>query len=242
VKSKKNLSMFSFFTLLTLIVLFLLGTWQIERRSQKHQLIDQVEYMTNLPAIDFLLDSSSNNFNLSDWKYRIVKVNGVFDFTKELYVFSNLSDPKGKFRGAGYWIFNPFLIENGDYIFINRGFVPQSLINSYKERDRDKQIIIGIEGYIKGFEKQNLFTPDSDFDENILYSVNASDMKNIFNIENALPFVIDIYSSEYGDLPQAGETRLKFNDNHLSYIITWYGLAIVLIVVYFVYRKRNNIL
>jgi surfeit locus 1 family protein len=157
-------------------------------------------------------------------------------------VFANLSDPKGKFRGAGYWIFNPFLIENGDYIFVNRGFVPQSLIGAYKERRKDRQEKIVIKGYIKGFEKTNAFTPDSDFVENILYSVNVTDMKNIFNIENALPFVIDIYSSKYGDLPQAGETRLKFNDNHLSYAITWYGLAIVLIVVYFVYRKRNNIL
>ncbi|MFQ3360918.1 MAG: SURF1 family protein [Alphaproteobacteria bacterium] len=241
-KSKKNLSMFSFFTLLTLIILFLLGSWQIDRRSQKHSLIDQVEYMTNLPPVDFLVDSNISDFNINDWKYRVVKVSGSFDFTKELHVFANLSDPKGKFRGAGYWIFNPFLIENGDYIFVNRGFVPQSLIGAYKERRKDRQEKIVIKGYIKGFEKTNAFTPDSDFVENILYSVNVTDMKNIFNIENALPFVIDIYSSKYGDLPQAGETRLKFNDNHLSYAITWYGLAIVLIVVYFVYRKRNNIL
>jgi cytochrome oxidase assembly protein ShyY1 len=82
VKSKKNLSMFSFFTLLTLIILFLLGSWQIDRRSQKHSLIDQVEYMTNIPPVDFLVDSNISDFNINDWKYRVVKVSGAFDFTK----------------------------------------------------------------------------------------------------------------------------------------------------------------
>jgi len=238
VKLKKNLSMFSFFTLITFIVLIILGSWQIDRRSQKHQLIQQVEHMTNLPSVNFLLDSNLNDFILNDWKYRIVKINGIFDFTKELYVFANLSNPKGKFGGTGYWVFNPFLIENGDFIFVNRGFIPQSSLASYKERQEYNQETVTIEGYIKGFEKTNIFTPDSDFNKNILYSVNSDDIKNIFNINNNLPFVIDIHLSNYGDLPQSGETRLKFNDNHLSYAITWYGLAIALIVIYSVYRKK----
>ena len=42
------------------------------------------------------------------------------------------------------------------------------------------------------------------------------------------PFTIDLAwpFTPPGGLPQAGETRIRFVNNHLSYALTWYGLAL----------------
>jgi surfeit locus 1 family protein len=48
------------------------------------------------------------------------------------------------------------------------------------------------------------------------------------------PFTIDLLASETppGGLPQAGETRMAFTNNHLGYAFTWYGLAAALVAVF----------
>ena len=42
-----------------------------------------------------------------------------------------------------------------------------------------------------------------------------------------------------GGWPRAGTTRVSFSNNHLQYVITWYGLALALVGVYIAFvRKR----
>jgi surfeit locus 1 family protein len=48
------------------------------------------------------------------------------------------------------------------------------------------------------------------------------------------PFTIDLLAAATppGGLPQAGETRMVFSNNHLAYALTWYGLAAALLAVF----------
>ncbi len=45
-------------------------------------------------------------------------------------------------------------------------------------------------------------------------------------------------------LPEAGETVLRFPNNHLSYAFTWFGMAAALVAVFVVWaysqRKRRE--
>jgi surfeit locus 1 family protein len=41
-------------------------------------------------------------------------------------------------------------------------------------------------------------------------------------------------------LPQGGETTVTFPNNHLQYAVTWYGLALALVVVFFVYVRAQR--
>jgi surfeit locus 1 family protein len=38
-------------------------------------------------------------------------------------------------------------------------------------------------------------------------------------------------ASAVGGLPQAGETKFTFSNRHFEYMLTWYGLAAVLLAV-----------
>ena len=43
-----------------------------------------------------------------------------------------------------------------------------------------------------------------------------------------------------GGLPEGGHTRLTFRNDHLSYALTWYAFAVVLIGVYLAYHWQQG--
>jgi surfeit locus 1 family protein len=54
------------------------------------------------------------------------------------------------------------------------------------------------------------------------------------------PFYIDADAAPNpGGWPKGGTTRLELPNNHLQYALTWFSLAVALIVIYVVYHRRN---
>jgi surfeit locus 1 family protein len=41
-------------------------------------------------------------------------------------------------------------------------------------------------------------------------------------------------------LPRAGVTRINFRNDHLQYAITWFALAMVLIVIFGIYHREKK--
>lgn len=239
-KSKIKIILVNTTVLISFIILVTLGTWQLDRKEQKEQLFEKIKRV-NLVVEDFE-NIVINENNLNDWIYKKVSFKGNYRYEKELYVFTHLSDPKGDYGGAGYWIFNLFVSSEGNLIIINRGFVPQDMINEFKSKDSSEPVNNSQIGYIRSFEKRNIFTPDTDFNGKILYSILKEDIKKIFDINGIEPYFVDLISSNQL-IPQSNETRLKFPDNHLSYAITWYGLATSLLFIYFyarIKRRKSN--
>ena len=65
-------------------------------------------------------------------------------------------------------------------------------------------------------------------------------MASFFRIEDAAPFVIDQDAGQApGGLPQGGETVLEFPNSHLSYALTWFGLALALLSVFTTWAWRQ---
>lgn len=239
-KSKIKIILVNTTVLISFIILVTLGTWQLDRKEQKEQLFEKIKRV-NLVVEDFE-NIVINENNLNDWIYKKVSFKGNYRYEKELYVFTHLSDPRGDYGGAGYWIFNLFVSSEGNLIIINRGFVPQDMINEFKSKDSSESVNNSQIGYIRSFEKRNIFTPDTDFNGKILYSILKEDIKKIFDINGIEPYFVDLISSNQL-IPQSNETRLKFPDNHLSYAITWYGLATSLLFIYFyarIKRRKSN--
>ncbi|MBU92152.1 MAG: hypothetical protein CML88_01295 [Rhodobiaceae bacterium] len=227
----------SLIVILGFSILIGLGTWQIDRLGQKQDLLKKIERVSQ--DITDLKDIKIDEDNLDDWLYRKVKIHGDFIMQENIFVFTHLSDPRGKFGGAGYWVLDPFRSNEGDIVIINRGFIPQNIFdqfsisgNEYRENT--------VTGYIRKFEKENLFTPDKNTKDRILYLFEKNDIKKMFRIERIEPYFID-QVDEYRLLPQSNETQLKFPNNHLSYAITWYGLATALLFIYFysIFRRKK---
>jgi surfeit locus 1 family protein len=56
------------------------------------------------------------------------------------------------------------------------------------------------------------------------------------------PFYVDLPAGAPGQLPQGGETVVSFPNNHFGYALTWYGFAIVALVmlVFWLWRQARR--
>jgi surfeit locus 1 family protein len=98
---------------------------------------------------------------------------------------------------------------------------------------------------MRGNEDRSFLTPADRPEANVFYARNISDLSAAKGLsEPVAPFTIDLLGSETppGGIPQAGETRMVFANNHLQYAITWYGLAAALLAVFAVYVRNRIVL
>ena len=228
------------FTLAALAVLVSLGNWQVRRLAWKEDLIARASVRPNEPIQPLPSASEWAGFDVAAGEYRPFRLTGRFLNEKEALVFTSLPDPKGRFGGPGFWVVTPFLLSEGGTVFVNRGFAPQG-----REPPKERGESLGdgptaIVGLMRPSETRGAFTPADRADENAFYARNVSDLASAKEISPPVaPFTIDLVASETprGGLPQAGETRMAFTNNHLQYAIVWYGLAAVLLAVFAAYVR-----
>lgn len=112
--------------LCTSVMSFNAGIWQIFRRGQKKQLMENQKNLNKEP----LNDLPPANSTVNDCEYRHIKLNGSFDNEGSCLVgpraipsykgASNEDESRG-----GFLVMTPFEIANsGQFVMVNRGWVP----------------------------------------------------------------------------------------------------------------------
>ena len=93
-------------------------------------------------------------------------------------------------------------------------------------------------------EKPSFIVPDNDISKNIFYWKDIETMARTAGLPDTarvLPFYVDADDAPNpGGLPVGGVTRIDLPNSHLQYAITWYGLALALCGVLFVWWRRNR--
>ncbi|WPZ14241.1 SURF1 family protein [Nitratireductor rhodophyticola] len=226
-------------SLVVLMCLLALGTWQVQRLQWKEALLAQIEARINAEPAD-LASIERIYAETGDVEYRPMRVEGAFRHTGERHYFATW---KGQ---SGYFVHTPLRLEDGRFIFVNRGFVPFDR----KEADTraEGQIVGGVR--ISGLarngldEKPSFIVPDNDIGQNIFYWKDLGTMARTAGLPDTarvLPFYVDADDSpNAGGLPVGGVTRIDLPNSHLQYAITWYGLAAALCGVLFVWWRRNR--
>lgn len=220
-------------SLLVLAVLISLGNWQMQRLAWKENLIAMVqkrvvETPQLLPAA-----AESLSLELEKEEYRPYIATGRFLHHHEVQVYTSLSDAKGTFSGAGYWVLTPLQRADGSILIVNRGFVPLENKEPASRKESQVEGDVRVTGLLRAPEQTNYFTPANNPKRNAWYSRNPAEIERAFELKNVLPFMLD-ETREYraGQLPQPNETKLFFTNNHLGYALTWYGLACTLVGVF----------
>lgn len=227
-------------TLCAFAVLISLGTWQVRRLAWKEDLIARAAERPNGPVQPLPTASAWASFDVAEGEYRPFRLAGRFQHDKEALVFTSLPDPKGKFSGPGFWIVTPFALSDGGTVLVNRGFAPQG---RHLPADRGETLspdTVSVVGLMRPDEERGMFTPEDRPDQNVFYARRIADLAAAKGLSPPVaPFTIDLVVAEAppGGLPQAGETRMTFANNHLQYAFTWYGLAAVLLVVSALYIR-----
>lgn len=220
-------------SLFALGILITLGTWQMQRLSWKENLIATVSARVKETPQLLPAQAESLSLELEKEEYRPYVAEGSFLQQYEVQVYTVLSDAKGSFSGAGYWILTPLQRNDGSIVVVNRGFVPLEKKDPSTRVDGKIEGAVRVTGLLRAPEQTNFFTPANDPKRGAWYSRKPNEIERAFGLRNVLPFMLDA-TGDYraGQLPQPNETKVSFTNNHLGYALTWYGLACTLIGVF----------
>ena len=220
-------------SLAALAILIVLGTWQMQRLQWKEALIAAASARSRTQPVALPSAGEWRTLDLASLEYRPVTATGTFRHENEVQVYTVLSEPKGKYSGAGYWVLTPLDLGNGNFVVVNRGFVPPEFKDPATRKERQPAGIVTVTGLLRAPEQANAFTPANDAARGVWYRRDPSDIAQAFGLANVAPFLIDATANyRAGALPQPNETKLTFTNNHLGYALTWYGLACTLVGVF----------
>ena len=229
--------------MLALMALFImLGTWQVQRLSEKEALIATVEERFDQPPAVFPDAGTWDGLDAEALDYRPVTATGSFDHARTVLIFTNLPDPVGRYGGVGYWVMAPFIPEDGGVLWVNRGFVPEAMAETYADGGAGPEGEITIEGVARRPERSNSFTPAPDLAERREWVRDPGRLAAFLESgASVAPVTIDLVAGPDGELPQGGETQVSFPNRHLEYAGTWYLFAAITPVMlgFWIWRQRK---
>ena len=217
--SLKHKFLFSVFTIFFILVFVALGSWQIVRLNWKNNLILEIENSLKNPPVE-LTNSNVEN-------YLKIKTSGSIDLEKQIYLY-NLNDT----GTPGFEVINPILINDTNYL-INRGWIPFEKKNSQEINVFDENDIIGT---LRLQGRKNIFKTDNDLEENYWFSLNREDILK-FTGKEFSKYII--YLNGNYQSPKPKKITANISNNHQKYALTWFSLAISILLLYLYFRKKN---
>lgn len=231
---------------LAFVLLIGLGTWQLQRLAWKEALIAAATSRVHAPpepppspGLWPQLDRAA----LAARDFTPVMLTGQF-LPGEAHVYTVISDAHGPFSGPGWWLVSPFALETGGVVLVNRGFVPDGRQDpATRPGSAAPAGRVTLTGLLRPPEASGMFTPAADPAKNVWFTRDPAQLGPALGVVPAdlAPFTVDAAAASTPPvgLPQAGETRLNFPNNHLNYALTWFGLAAALAGVTLVYLRRR---
>ena len=215
----KNKFLFSVFVYFIILTLLSLGFWQIYRLNWKLELIEQIENSLKNDPVELS--------NVEKKNYLRIKTSGDIDFDKQIYLY-NLND-EGK---PGFEVINPIKIGDENYL-VNRGWI------SFEKKDLPEINLVDqnqLVGTLMLQTKPSTFKPENDIEKNYWFTLDREDILN-FTGRNFSEYVI--YLNGNYKIPKPRLITAKISNNHKKYAITWFSMAISILLIYLYFRKKN---
>ncbi len=224
---------------LAFAVLVALGTWQIQRKAWKEQLIATLTERLQAQPAPLPSPATWPTLDQADDGYRRVTFNAGFETTKEAFVFATPSSFRPDVRGQGFWIFTPARLADGSVVVVNRGFVPVAEARTLPNPANPG--IVAITGAIRWPEARHWFTPKANPAENMWFVRDPVSIAAAKGWGAIAPFYVEQESPvPTGGWPQPGKLVPSLSNNHLQYAVTWYGLALVLVAVFIAWALKSS--
>lgn len=222
-----------FFFITGLITTLALGTWQVQRLQWKTALIAEIEAAHNAAPITELPKTATA---MDALEFRRVQLQGAWLGSHEFHIAARY------FKGEmGYHILTPFQLSDGRIVLVNRGWVPSAKKELATRPDTAVADEATITGMVRIGADRNYFTPLSQPAKNMWFGRDVAQMAASAKLENVIPELsIDVIGvQDKTRLPVAATGEVHLRNDHLSYVITWYGIALGMLVIFrLAHRKK----
>ena len=219
-----------------------LGVWQVERRAWKLDLIARVDARLHAPAQPLPPASQWPGLDVAANTYTPMRLQGRWLPGKTVLTQATTE------LGAGFWVLTPLQLADGGQVLVNRGFIPQA-----RRRQWPRQDSIGaqdgtatVAGLLRASEPGGGFLRRNDPAAQRWHSRDVAAIAQAQGLTHAAPFFIDAgipsaaplpapeamseaALAAAGPWPRPGMTVVRFHNSHLSYALTWFTLAALVI-------------
>ena len=217
----------SFFSIPALIILVMLGTWQVNRLTWKTALITEFKQRSQAQAI-------YPSFASEPIEFQRVRLDGRFMHDKTVYLTGRTYE-----GNAGFHVVTAFKSTAGDIFFVNRGWVSEGYRAPEKRPFSLSTQEFTLDGIVRLPQGQGYFVPDNEPDAGFWFTMKPDEVADHLAMSGAQQgYYIDVVRQEGValTLPIAAEVKIDVRNSHLNYAVTWYGIALSLIGVYLAYH------
>ena len=172
-------------------------------------------------------------------EFKAVEILGKFLHNNEIYITGKTYE-----GNAGFHVVTPFKMENNKIVLINRGWVSEGYKDPKKRKFSLAEGQVKLKGIIRYPQQKGYFVPENDGENGFWFTIIPNQIFKFVKINSN--FVIKDYYidalrlEEKITLPIGVDGKPNLRNQHLSYAITWYGLALSLLFVYFSYHASSG--
>jgi surfeit locus 1 family protein len=163
-------------------------------------------------------------------RFRRVTVTGSYDPDGEVRLV-----PRVHGGQPGAHLLTPLIRADGDPVLIDRGWVPRGQAAPAPEGT------VTVTGVIKPPERPGWVTPDNDPARGDWFWVDLARIGAARGLALAPVVVAAEGDVPAGTLPVPSPPTPNLPNNHLQYVVTWYGLALALAAVGIAYGRRRRV-
>jgi surfeit locus 1 family protein len=222
------------FTLISLVILCTLGTWQLQRLSWKTVLLANIQAEIHKDAAGFIVTPQDIPQSPEDTFFMRGTVQGVFDYKNEIRLGPKAAD--GFFMNQ---ILTPLIFESGETLLVQRGWamektVDLEAINRQRTGQRE-----WVSGYFRkpqaGYPIHKFIGIENSPAMNRWHYINIAQIAQAKGLNMVLPVVL--YAEDASYAPAAWpkieyqDIRLP-NNNHKHYAAFWFTMAGVLLLIF----------
>ena len=208
-----------------LLVLLGLGTWQVERLHWKRDMLARIAHAEAAPAMP--LPAAPDPFTK-------VQVTGHLRDDATASFGAEVRDTAFGTQ-LGTHLIVPLERENADAILVDRGWVPDRRPQPIAQAPGE----VTLEGYIRPSDTPGWFSAPDNPAARRFYTLDASAIGAALGLRRVAPyFLIAIGTAPPELYPDPARHLPRPPNNHLSYAITWYGLAVALVVIFVLWARK----
>ncbi len=214
-------------TFVLLCVLVSLGIWQVERLAWKRGLLADISRAEAAPAIKLPAQAT---------QFEKVEIEGRFRPELAVRYGDELRDtPQGSLIGSQLLV--PLERVDAPTVLVDRGWVPENV------EPATPPGIVSVSGYVRVAEHPRWFSAPDDPAGRRFFTLDPEAVARALRLGPVMPFTLIVLRAagdQLGAYPLPAEHLPRPPNDHLSYAITWFGLAIVLLVVFAVYVAKKR--
>jgi surfeit locus 1 family protein len=229
-------------TAIMLLVLLGLGTWQVKRLLWKQDLLAQIAQAEKAEPIPLARIEAGGTLS----PFMKISATGTFLPDETALYGAEVRDvAPGPGMGGpvmGAQLIEPMREVNGELILVDRGWVPLSRTGPLDQPTGE----VTVSGYVRFGDSQHWFSATDDPSTRRFFTLDPRAIGAAIGQPNLRPFVLVALaagSQSRGIVerwPDPARHLPRPPNNHLSYAITWYGLAIALLTIFTIWARKGS--